>query len=81
MVRFSGPRRRRSTTTAPTATSSFIARSTLSTDRFRNRRANVARDGIRAPEDCPYRSSTEYNRNAASETSASITHSGTIANR
>ncbi|MFZ5851126.1 MAG: IS5 family transposase [Actinomycetota bacterium] len=49
MVTFSRPRRRRSTTTAPTATSSFIAQSTLSVDCFRSRRASVARDGIRAP--------------------------------
>jgi hypothetical protein len=50
-------------------------------DRTVHWRASNARDGIRQPEVPPNRSSIEYARKAASETSAVITHSGTIAKR
>jgi hypothetical protein len=52
-------RRRRSTVTAPIATSSFSARSTVSVERFLSRVASVERLGIREPDVCPYRSRTE----------------------
>jgi hypothetical protein len=61
--------------------SSRIARSMVSVDFLRIRKASVDREGIRAPEVCPNRSSTAYSRTAASLTSASSSHCCTIANR
>ena len=70
------PSNRLCTTTAPSSTSSRIARSTVSVDFLCIRRARVDRAGIRAPDVCPNRNSTAYSRTAASLIAASNTHSG-----
>ena len=57
-----------------------MARSTESIER-RIRSASSRRDGIRDPEVPPYLSKSAYSRRAASDTSRSRTHSGTMAKR